>query len=205
MNLLPAIGTTGIYTLLPPFETKLLTNVSYRCAAVRRLEDIVAAGANPFTEHYEPAQISRAKYEEDMAAGVCIVSLIAGSGAWVYVPSSYIASMPDQNGIPYSVMLLGVKLSALPDSQDLALLKSKIVDTVTEYLGIDSEIREVVVSPPMLISRTEHNALEASRQEAISNVETDYAKLLAKTAQLNAALLKITELENYIISLQPQP
>lgn len=203
MNNIPQIGMQGIYTLLTPFDTLLLPKVAYRCAAVRRLEDIVAAGGDPQADYYTARGLDTATYQTDLAAGVCIVSLRAGNGSWVYVPTSYIASMPDQGGIPYTTLALAIKLAAIPDSLDLSYVKSKIQAVVKDNLGVDSTVRTVVISPTTFLSQTEHDTIEAARQANITNSTTDYAQLQQVTQERDTALQKVSELEAYIVSTMP--
>ena len=197
-NLLPQIGTSGIYTLSAPFAASLLPDVSYNCVAVRKLQDIVAAGADPYETYYQPLGISAEKYAADMALGACIVSLQAGASGWVYVPSTYIVRMPDQGGIRYTTMALAISLSAIPDAVDLTYIRNKIHDVVMENLGVESTVKAIALSPPALITQVEHAALEAARLVKITNATTDHAKLIAVTAQRDSAYQKIAQLEKYI-------
>jgi hypothetical protein len=197
-GLIPALNATGLYTLRAPFDTVLLPQTSYGCVAIRRLEDIVAAGGDPFDQYFAPKGITRALYETDAAAGCVIVSLQSSSGQWVYVPSTYIASMPEQGGVPYTSMLLGIKIGAVPDSLDLSFLKTKISEIITATLGVSAEIREVANSPKTLLNQTQHSAAESARAAAVTSNQTDYSKFLAAQALADARLLKIQQLEAWI-------
>lgn len=200
-HLIPSIGVRGLYTLLTPFQVKLLANTPYNCIGIRKLEDIVAAGGDPKALYYTANDQSDAKYDEDLALGACIVTLRAFEGPPVYVPSTFITSMPDQGGVPYTTLVLGVSLSAIPDSLDLTYLKSQVVDLVRDTIGVTSEVREVAVSPPTNLSQAEHATIEAVRAAAVAASQTDYAQLVAANAALAAARQKILELEAYILSL----
>lgn len=197
-NLIPALDATGLYTLRAPFDTVLLPQTSYGCVAVRRLEDIIAAGGDPFEQYFRPKNIVRALYDAAAAAGCVIISLQSSSGQWVYVPSAYIASMPEQGGIPYTSMLLGIKIGAVPDSLDLSFLKTKISEIITVTLGVSAEIREVANSPKTLLNQAQHSAAESARIAAVTNNRTDYSKLLEVQALADARLLKIQQLEAWV-------
>jgi hypothetical protein len=202
-NLLPQINTRGIYTLSGPFAGSLLPDVAYTCVAVRKLEDIVALGDDPFAKYYQPFGLTVEQYKADLALGACLVSLQAGAGNWMYVPSTYITKMPDQGGIKYTTLALAVSLSALPDYVDLTYIKQQISDIVMENLGITSVVKTVALSAPALLSQTEHSALEAARQVKITNSTTDRAKLLTANTQLAAANQRIAMLEKYIRDNHP--
>lgn len=199
LNLIPAIGTRGLYTLAAPFDQQVLPAVPYTCVAVRKLEDIVASGADPKAVYYDANNIDDVRYQADLDAGVCIVSLQAAEGSWIYLPSSFITIMPDQGGIPYRSIVLAVPLGAVPDSLDLSYIKTQLVDLVKDNLGVTVEVKEVAISPPGNLSQAEHDTLEAARQANITNRTTLRAQLIAVTAQRDAANAKIAELEEYII------
>jgi hypothetical protein len=195
-QLIPGIGTTGLYELQSPFQALLLEDTAYTCVAVRKLEDIIAAGADPKAEYYIAHGLTDADYQTDLAAGVCIVSLQAGEGEWVYVPSSKIVRMPDQGGIPYTTIALAVSLGAIPNALDLSYLKTRIAELVTDTVGVATpEVHAVAISPTTNISQTEHQTLEAAREANIAETLTDYAKLQAVTLQRDQLAQKVQELE----------
>lgn len=205
-QLIPSIGTRGLYTLQSPFQALLLANTAYTCVAVRKLEDIIAAGADPKAEYYTVHGLDDSAYAADLAAGACIVSLQAGAGDWVYVPTSHILSMPDQGGVAYTVMALAVSLSAVPDSLDLSYLKGRIAEVVTESLGVEApEVHALALSPTTNVSLNEHQALELARQANISETSTDHAKLLAMTAQRDALAVRVQELETALLVAMDAP
>ncbi|MNU19580.1 hypothetical protein D3C71_78100 [compost metagenome] len=205
LNLIPAISTRGLYTLAAPFDQQVLAAVPYTCVAVRKLEDIVASGADPKAVYYDANDIDDARYQQDLDAGVCIVSLQAAEGSWIYVPSSFITVMPDQGGIPYRSLVLAVPLGAVPDALDLSYIKTQLAALVLDNLGVTVEVKEVAVSPPGNLSQSEHDTLEAARQANITNRTTLRAQLIAVTAQRDAANAKIAELEEYIIGQAVTP
>lgn len=200
-NMIPAINTRGLYTLRAPFAAALLVSTPYTCVAVRKLEDIVAAGGDPKELYYTAHGIDASVYDDDVAQGTCIVTLQASEGSIVYVPSSFITSLPDQGGIPYTTLVLAVSLSAIPDALDLTYLKTRMSELVMANLGVEAEVQEVAISAPTHLSQTEHAAIEAARQVNITNRTTDHATNLALTTQRDALLAKVQELEAYIQSL----
>ena len=197
--LIPTVGTRGLFQLLAPFDTALLPNVPYTVAAVRRLGDFIAAGSDPKEEFYTPAGITNEKYEEDLQAGVCIVSLRSDvGGQWVYVPHTYVQEAPAIGGIPYTTLALAISLGPVPESVDLSYLKTRITDVVLETLGVESETKTLIISPTTILSNANHEVIEAARQVKISSTQTDYARLLVVTAERDAARNHIQELELFI-------
>lgn len=198
MALIPPVGTSGVYKLAPPFNTLLQANMSYRCDAVRRIADFLEAGFDPFEEFYVPRGLSRAVYDQDLQNQVCVVSLVSSGGHWVYVPTTYILSYPDINGVPYAVMVLGLELGAIPNYKDLTGLKQAIANLTRDTIGITPTVKEVAISAVQKLSQADHDALEAARMSAINNSQTDRAKLLAAQAELAALRQQYSELEAYV-------
>lgn len=198
-NLIPTIGITGVFTLTSPFDTQLVANASYTCLAVRQLEDYLASGGDPFTQFYQPQNLSQDQYNSDIALGVCIVTLQSSSGAVLYVPSSYIASFPATGGVPYTNLILGVDLGAMPDYVDLTFLKQQIANLVKTTIGLLSvQITTVVVSPTTNISSADHKTAEAARLNNITNTQTPEQQVVALTKQLQALQLQYANLESFL-------
>lgn len=181
MALIPPIGTSGIYSLLSPFASQLQPNVAYRCEAIRKLSDLIEADVDPFEEIYRPNNLTQEQYEQDLANQACIVSLQSTTGHWVYVPSTYIKSFPNVNGVAYRVMVLGVEIGPVPEYMDLGALKSAVSDTVRDTFGVTPTIKEVAISPVQNFSQHDHDVIEANRANAIVNSDTWKSKYL--TAQ----------------------
>lgn len=198
MALIPPVGTSGIYKLAPPFSTLLQANMSYRCDAVRRIADFLEAGIDPFEEFYVPRGLSKAAYDQDLMNQVCIVSLVSAGGHWVYVPSTYVLSYPDINGVPYTVMVLGLELGALPNYRDLTGLKQALANLTRDTIGVTPTIREVAISAVQKLSQADHDALENARMLAITNTQTDRAKLLAAEQELALLRQQYAQLEAYV-------
>lgn len=198
MALIPPIGTSGIYKLASPFSTQLQSGMSYRCEAVRRTADFIELGFDPYEEIYLPNQISREQYEQDLDNQVAIVSLVASSGHWIYVPSTYILAYPDIGGVPYTVMVLGLELGAIPNYMDLTGLKHAIQDLVRDTIGVTPQVREVVISAVQKLSQSDHDALETARRSSITNSQTNRAKALTLQNQFNALQKQYNELQAWV-------
>lgn len=201
-NYIPAVGTSGIYTLLSPFDNALTPNVAYTCVSVRRLGDIIAAGGNPLKTYYLDNSLTKEIYETDVTNNACIVSLQGPGGLTVCVPSSYIKSYPDIGGVPYSVIAMAISLGAIPTSMDLSYISNQIVELVRDTIGIDSEVKLVEIAEPSLLTYDDSKALEIARKAKIATTMTDRAMYLDASSKLASARQKIAMLETYIKSLQ---
>lgn len=178
MALIPPIGTAGIYDLKAPFSAKLQPRVSYRCEAVRKISDFIEEGIDPYEEFYVPNGLSQAVYQADMLNNACIVSLQSSSGHWVYVPTTYINSYPNVNGVAYRGMVLGVELGPIPEYMDLAAVKVAVGNVIRDVLGVRPTIKEVAITSTQNFSQQDHDILEANRAALVQNSDTDRAKLL---------------------------
>lgn len=203
--IVPTISMSGVFTLELPFQSKLLKDTVYQCVAIRRIDELMSAGIDPFTVFYGPESLTITRYEDDVAKGVMIVSLKAiGTQEIVHVPTSYILSCPKAGGVAYTVMGLSFSIGAVPNTTDLNPMKDKLVTMVKETLGIDTTVNVLALSPTTIVDTTVHNGLVATRNESIVNTPTDHSLYLATLSELNNAKQKILELETYIMNLNPQ-
>lgn len=198
MAFTPDIGQSGIYKLVFPFDTLVTPKVVYTCRSLRTINDILAAGEEIFDTYYKSIGLTKTDYERDAKANVCIVGLQSGTGEWIYVPTSYIESAPNMNGVKYTSLVLGVSLGPLPDKFNLEGLIAIFKDATTATIGVTPEVKGIVVSQPAILSREEHDRLTLARNEKITQNRTDYSRVREQTqliARLNA---KIEALEKYI-------
>jgi hypothetical protein len=179
----PNLGAAGLWTLNAPFNAALQANVSYKCMAIRKLSDIIAAGGDPFSTYYSPLGLSQTQYQADVAANASIVSLQASGGTWVYVPNTYIAQMPNPNNITYRSIVLGALLGPLPDSLDLTYVKSQVVNAVQDAIGVTPVMNSLAVSAALQISPAEDASLKAARAALIASNDTPTARLIALQAK----------------------
>lgn len=205
MSLTPPIGASGIFRLGGPYAALLQTNVSYTCDAVRKMADIIVLGIDPHAEFYAEHGLTYQQYQNDLKNSECIVSLRSNGGHWVYVPTSYILSYPDMGGIPYTALVLGINIGAVPNYLDLSVIKQRIVDLVRETIGVTSTVAQVAISPTKKLPQADHNAIEANRVANITSTRTDRALYLEAVAQRDALALKIQQLEAYIAANLPPP
>lgn len=199
-NLIPPLGAKGIYELSNPFNVKLIPNTVYECVAIRKIVDLVELNVDPFDTFYNPENIPITKYNQDVVAGVTIVSLLSSSGDVVYVPSTYITKYPNSNGIRYTGLLLAINLGPIPDFLNLNPVRQKIAEVVRDYIGVTSSTQLVAVSESKLIDNQTSTAIEASRAVNINNSNTDYSRYLQEKQMREALQQRVAELEQHIAS-----
>lgn len=162
------------------------------------MADIVVLGIDPHAEFYAPHGLTYQHYEQDLLNGECIVSLRSNAGHWVYVPTSYVRSYPNTGGIPYTAIVMGINIGAVPNYLDLTQLKQRIVDLVRDTIGVSSTVTQVAISPTKNLPQADSNAIEAARTANITSTNTDRAQFINMRNQRDAALQKVAELEAYI-------
>lgn len=199
LNIIPTLNTKGVWTAKAPYATLLLTSVIYTCIALRTLQDLTASGIDPKAKYYTPYGLTDAQYQADVTTGAVIITLAAEDGSTADVPSTYLASYPDGNGVGYRVMGILVRLTALPDSLSLDTLTEKIQTDCLDLIGVDAEVATVALSNLQLINATDNANFEQARRSKITNSTTDYAELQAMTASRDLYMQRCVSLQNWIL------
>lgn len=165
--IVPAVGSVGKYKFKAPFDTLGNEQTEFACMSIRSLADVLAGGVNVYKTFYLPYKISEADYRADVTSGVAIIGLQSATGAWLYIPNSYLASYPDVSGVRYAIMTLSSDLGAVAETQDLQFLINEINDLIYARLGIRSTTVPVVSSQPALIPYADHDKIEQARKNNI--------------------------------------
>lgn len=176
-RLTPPIGTKGSYLLREPFVAP--TTTSYRCAAIRTIEEMISQGDKPFDMVYLPRELTNAEYQADIKAGALIVTLLADGKDPIYVPDTYIDSYPNMAAIPHSRIVAVVSLGLLPDTYDTVIVENAIKQSVSDYTGVESTVTIAKAPVSDAISQEQYLQNLAARQAAIQNRNSDYADKLA--------------------------
>jgi len=200
--ILPNIGTTGLFTLKSPFDSQLLAGVAYTCTAIRKVEELLAMGVDPFVTYYKANNITSDIYNSDLITGLSIVTLQSvGGGHLVYVPSTFIDGYPSVGGVSYTRLGLAVDIGSLPDQMNLGLLINKVSDLVQATIGVTPKsITKVALSATTLIDNDKSVTLENARKLLIQQSETDLARANRLQATVTAQAAQIKTLEDFILS-----
>lgn len=205
-QVIPQYGVTGLFLLKAPFDALLVADVAYTCKALQTISSLEASGVDVQAEYYTAFELSEEAYKADAFNDVTMVTLEAPGVGTATVPASYILGQPQIGGVPYTGMMLTIRLGPLPNSQDLVVVKQKVADDVLELLGVQATVKEVVISPTTLLTVDQAKLVEAARQGKIGTVITDYTRYRQAQTQLEAAQQQIAQLEEYIrINMPPAP
>ncbi len=197
-NLIPSIGSKGVYRLAEPFNT-LIKDIAYTCIAVRRLTDFIIAGRDPKVLYYTKHGIDDSIWDRDSSdPEVCIITLRSDSGQFVYVPSTFILSYPNLNGVPYTTRVLGINLGAIPDSMDLSPLYNSISNLIRDKIGINSTVKSVAISNTKLKTKEEHDTFENARLQLVQSSQTERSRIIELEALVDKLKQTNNALEQYI-------
>lgn len=188
MNVMPPVGTKGLYVLKPPYDALLKPANIYECGAIRYFRDLENNGSDIYKTYYQPQGLAKSDYEDDLRDGIVLVTLLSKEYPPVYVPSSYIKSYPSSLNKPYNQVIMSASLGALPDDVILDTLAINVADIVSDVLGVEVKVNYGIVPLSDIVTPEEHESREAARLGAISMRDTDYAKL--KAVQDQNAVLK---------------
>lgn len=198
MIFIPEIGMKGTLKVKAPFDSLIDPAAFYECITLETLASSIANGETPFETYYEPLGLTEQDVQADLAAGAKLVTVQCMTGIIVTIPSTYIESIPDANGVTYHCVMLGVALSVIPDTQDLSSLKQDIMNLVESRLGVKSKIEEVVYGPPTLIAQSTHLELQTLRASRVASSSSDAALVIMYKEQLDKLREQTAMLEQYI-------
>jgi hypothetical protein len=198
-ELLPTIGSSGLWKVKAPFDTQLIASLSYTCKAVRKLAEFVATGADVFADHYEPNNIPQSVYQQHVNADISLVTLMSSTGNWLVVPTPYLDGWPSNDIVPYVILGMVVTLGAIPNTIDPGFLEPVVKNAIAASLGHVPEIQFVALSGVTNKVYSDHEALENLRKSNIKNDNSDYVRRLKAETDLVAARAQIAALQKFII------
>jgi hypothetical protein len=197
-SITPNIGAQGVYTLAAPFAALVIPNITYTCRAIRKLEDIIGSGEDPYETYYKPFNLSKEDFLRNLNNNDCIVSLQSSAANWIYVPSSYILAYPSGAGVKYQAMMIGVSLGTIPSSINLSNLETEIKDLVYHSLGVEATTKQVVVSADLLIDNDTSETLETIRNNRKVIKESSALTIARQASEITTLQTKLSELERFI-------
>lgn len=197
-QLLPSLLSSGLFEAEAPYNALLAPGVSYTCRSLRTIADVVGSGVDMWTEYYQKHGIDEVRFSKDVEDGVSIVGLQAGTGEWLYLPSSFLTRIPVVDGVTYTTLTLGVGLGPVPDNFRIAPLVTSLENIVKSTLGITPQIKAITTSLPTVIPQASHEKLQVARAARISSTETDYARAERLERELAEAIRQKKALEKYI-------
>ncbi len=197
--MIPALGSTGVYVLAPPFEVS--DELIYRCDSVTGFSALRAAGINVYDKYYEPVDLTPGDYARDSDAGEFIVTLIPkGAGSVIHVPTSYIRGAPTVEMVPYNKIVLSIDLGLLPDALELETLMEDLSAFASDVVGVTPITKLHQISVKGGVDVKTHNNLENARKTLITHRTSVHAENGKLTRLLDERNARIALLEAALIA-----
>jgi hypothetical protein len=194
----PRIGDSGLFTLLAPWTTTV--NLTYTVIGVRTFTDLYNNGQDVQSSIYVPMGLTDGvvvgtppitfSFAVEAALNPKIITLQGSDGSTIYVPDTFISAYPDISTVPYSLIVLSLALSAVPDTLDLTAVKLAVSNAVSSTLGLVPVVNENRMPSHSQPTEAQAVTMEAGRLAAITVTHTLGSQLLA--AQQANALLQDT-------------
>lgn len=165
MLLTPPLRARGYYEFKLPW--KAAEGVSYECIAIRTFADIYKLGVDVYTTYYERVGLIDGKdgfsFSNEAKVEANIITLKGTDGSVLYIPDTYITKIPDASLIPYSEVILGISLGALPDDLNIEDVKEDIEEVVGNRINIRPTIDVGTIPVVKNPTLEEHLILERTR------------------------------------------
>ena len=195
---LPALNSSGTYKFKKPFSDFINSQTVYQCKSIRKISELISSGVDVFNTYYSPYNIQTVMYEEDKNNDISIIGLYNDTAKWLYVPTTFINSYPDNSGVPYRRIAYAIDIGPIEESFDLSVLNESLSNLVKTNLGIVPDIRIVSLSKPSMVKYDDHIAIKNMRLGKVEVESTLYVELATYKQQLETARAKIKMLEKYI-------
>lgn len=192
MYVLPAIGTKGVFTFAPPFDTKVNTSLEYTVSSMELLSSIYNDGRKPFETIYKMAQMTEEDYADDIKENVFIVGFTSSGCETFYVPSDRIKSSPRTDGYTFVGKAISISLGNVPIDLDLSALKAILTDTVYDAVGIRASIQEVLTSAGFKVSEADYKAYMLKLANA-KKVDISFRTLYLEEVEKNRKLSSLVD------------
>ena len=195
LNIAPPISLRGIWTLADPFV--LTPNTIYTVEAVRTFDEMLKLNVDVLGRVYTPVGLDKAAFDADVAALAKIVSLTSPGQPTVYVPTTYITSMPDDTAVSYDYVVISAPLGAVPTTliSGIQQLLDTIADDCSDLIGIRPVVSISVAPSAGTVTAEQHRINEENRLAAIRNRTTEHAENLKLTAENEKLRLIIQDYE----------
>ena len=202
---IPFIGTKGRFKFKEPFNTVLVDNNIYTVESIRSFNNLLDTGIDIYETVYKPYGLTEEDFNRDLVDdNVVIVELMDEEEKYYTIPSNYIVSVPNINGVLYRDKMLVVDLGYLPDKYDFTEVKTNVKDLIKMLVGVDVEVNVIDASPTIMLTIDQHKTNEAERLSVIQNEDNVYVKLKKCEEKVEEASEIIKGLELVIEQLNSQ-
>ena len=200
ITFLPSLGMSGYYSLSSPYNALLSSTTQYTCVGVMSITGAQAQGVDVLNNIYLANGDTLANYNIAAANDTMLVSVSSGTGDIYTFPITALSGVPTGEGIVYRNTVLGIGLSAIPDTMDLSALQNEISNLVYNTLGVKSTVFLTTVGAATVLSVQQDQLVTAARQAAISVPANTLYENSVLTQQNTLLQSKLQQLQQYIIN-----
>lgn len=188
-------NTEGIYSVNAPYTID--TTVIYRCEAIRTFPELVRRGIDVFTEYYVPVGLSAEEYQADAGIGASIVTLKSADGQVLYIPNTYIATIPGQTGLDYQRVVVVLDCGPTPGYVNFDLISAELKEVIMRHVGVTSDTTITSLAYEGAFTDADHIRMETLRKQNIrQNVP-----ISEQLAAANAKILALTETNAKLVTV----
>ena len=191
-TVLPSIGSKGVFTFAPPFDSKIDNKAEYTVSSMELLSSIFNDGRKPFDLIYKPIELTEEDYNNDIKDNVFIVGFTSAGCETFFVPSNRIKSAPKTDGYTFVGKALVLNLGNVPIDLDLSTLKSILTDTLYDAVGIRASIQEALTSGAFKVTEAEYKAYMLKLANA-KKIDKSYRTLYLEEVEKNSHLTTLVE------------
>lgn len=201
IKFLPSIGMAGFYSLSAPYNSLLSTTTQYTCVGVMSITGAEAQGVDVLNGIYLANGDTLANYTAAVAAKAMLISVSAGGGDIFTFPSSALLGVPTGEGVIYRNTVMGIGLSAIPDTMDLTALQNEIMNLVYNTLGVKSTVFLTTIGAATILTPAQDALITSARSAAITNPSNTHHQNLLLTQENVALVSQLNALQDYIKTL----
>lgn len=145
----PLIGQRGAFTFRDPFSkhNDLILEVS----GLRRISSFLPEGLDIDAILYTPAKVALSDKEADHLADVAIVIFQTSDNQIIYVPESFIVTIPRADGVVYNERALVINLGSIPVEIGLDAVAELCKQSVRRLIGVVPDVKEVAIGWETLV------------------------------------------------------
>lgn len=189
----PAIGMSGVFELTAPFT--ISNEKVYRVAGHRTFDEIISGGDDPVALIYLPSGSTVEQYSIDAALeGILVLILVSDDGDRMMVPNKYLVDYPNTAIVQHQWVVATTSLGILPVNFDFQRLRDAIVESISDYTGVEASVYFVKKNTTSVVTESEAAQLAIIRDNAIINRETSYADKVALQSRVDVLQQEINDL-----------
>lgn len=198
MNRVLPIGLKAVFIFLPPYDDKY-SNMEYEVVEVRKLKAIVDDEGYPFENIYEPMQMTKDEYIEDLNNDVPIVTLTQDNETYLYIPMDKIKEIPPIVGRTATERLITFSLGLVPDDINITPLVDNIRMMVNDTMNIQPEVISTPGGPTVLMTEEDYERYVRTMRAQQRSYNKSYRVLYQEEVERNRKILEEKEeIEKFI-------